>query len=139
MLISGHLDGELRPEDRRDLDQHLAACEACRREFDEMQRLAAGTAAALIGDSPPDDVWDGFVDGVYNRIERRTGWLVLIVGAALLLAYGIYQFVTDDWAGALVKALIAAPVIGLAVLFVSVLRQRLRAARTDRYSREVRH
>lgn len=139
VMISGYLDGELSPEDRSDLEQHLEGCLVCRREFDTMQRLAVGTTAMFAREAPPEDLWDGFVNGVYNRLERQSGWLVLIVGALLLSAYGAYHFLTDDWANALIKALIAAPVIGFVILFVSVLRQRLRAARTDRYSREVRH
>ncbi len=139
VLISGYLDGELSSEDRSDLEAHLDACTACRRECDAMQRLAVGTAAAFAREAPPEDVWDGFVNGVYNRLERRSGWLALTAGALLLPVYGIYHFLAGEWANALVKVLIAAPIIGLGILFVSVLRQRLRAARTDRYSREVRH
>lgn len=136
-LISGLVDGELSGEDRRRVEEHLAACEACSREWLLMQRLAVGTRAALAAPSVPDEVWDGFVAGVYARVERRAGWLLLVAGAIALAAYGAFLFFTEPWTGALVKVLIATPVAGLTVLFISVLRQRLRSARTDRYSKEV--
>lgn len=136
-LISGLLDGELGGEDRSRVEAHLIDCDACNREWAMMRRLAVGTSAAFAAPSVPDEVWDGFAEGVYARMERRAGWLLLLAGAIALAAYGAFFFFTEPWTGAMAKVLIAAPVAGLFVLFVSVLRQRLRRARTDRYSREV--
>ncbi len=102
-----------------------------------MKRLVVGTAAALAPDDPPEEVWDTFLDRVYNRLERKTGWVVFVVGALALTVFGIVLFVTQPWASALTKLLLAVPVVGLAILFVSVLRQRLEVAKTDRYTKEV--
>lgn len=135
-LISGYLDGELGPEDRAKVERCIAEDAAFREEFETMKRLV--TAASRIRfESPPEEVWDTFLDGVYNRMERRFGWVVFIVGAMALAGFGVYVFVREPWVSALVKVLIATPIVGLAILFVSVLRQRLTAAKTDRYSKEI--
>ena len=136
LLMSGYLDGELTTEDRARLEKHLASCWGCRQEFDKMRRLVTA-ASELRVDEPPEEVWETFMDGVYNRIERQTGWVLLVVGAAALALFGIYQFLSEPWGPALVKLLIATPVVGLAVVFISVLRERLFAAKTDRYSKEI--
>jgi hypothetical protein len=86
---------------------------------------------------PPDEVWDTFRDSVYNRMERKTGWVFFIIGAIALTSFGVYCFIMEPWTTALRKTLIAVPVMGLLVLFVSVLRQRLFVYRTDRYSQEI--
>lgn len=135
--LSGLLDGELTPARRAVVEAHLAQCAACTREYEILSRLASGARDALADAEPPEEDLDGFVTGVYNRLERRTGWFLAIAGALAFLAYGMYLFVVEPWAGALLKLLIAAPLAGIVVLFVSVLRQRLRAARHDRYSKEV--
>ena len=135
-LISGLLDEELTPEDLDRVERHIAGCPACREELENMKLLMAA-ASGLEVQAPPEEVWDTFLDNVYNRIERKTGWLFFTVGVIVLAVYASYHFVVDDWAGATEKTLIAAPIIGLAVLFVSVLRQRLFVRRTDRYSREI--
>jgi len=137
VLLSGLLDGELDPEQRARLEAQIAASPALRREYENLQRLSVGTTRALAAPPPPPERWDHFLDDVYNRIERRTGWGIFVVGAAALVLYGIVLFVREPWAGALTKLLVAAPVVGLGVLFLSVLRERLAARRHDRYSREV--
>lgn len=135
-LISGYLDDELSAEQRAEVERRLGEDDAFREEFDKMKRIVSA-ASGLHVEDPPEEVWDTFLDGVYNRVERRTGWLVFIVGLVLLTAFGVYRFIVEPWGPALVKVLIATVVIGLAVLFISVLRQRLHAAKTDRYSKEV--
>jgi len=136
LLMSGCLDGELTADDRGRLEGHLASCGVCREEFGRMKRLVEATSGLRV-DEPPEEVWETFMDGVYNRMERQTGWIVFIVGAAALAVFGIYLFLVEPWGSALVKLLIATPVVGLAVVFISVLRERLSVAKTDRYSKEV--
>ena len=135
-LMSGYLDGELADDDKVRLERHLASCETCRQEFEKIKRLV-NAASQFRVESPPEEVWDTFLDGVYNRIERGTGWVVFVIGAAALSAWGIYLFVTEPWGPAVEKLLIATPIVGLAIVFVSILRERLFVAKTDRYSREV--
>ncbi len=101
-----------------------------------MKTLVAATDELGI-EPPPEEVWDTFLEGVYNRAERQTGWFVFIVGAVALAAFGVYLFVVEPWASAALKLLIATPIVGLLIVFISVLRQRLFVAKTDRYSREI--
>lgn len=135
-LMSGQLDGELEPDETKRLEKHLASCTECQAEFEKMKQLVAATSKLRFAE-PPDDVWDHFLEGVYNRLERKMGWLVFIIGAVVLAAFGIYAFVTEPWGSAFVKVIIAAPIVGLAIVFVSVLRHRLHVAKNDRYSKEV--
>lgn len=137
VLISGYLDGELEPEDRADLEHHLETCPRCRRELDSMRCIFCGTSAAFGTDPVPEETWDEFLENVYNRLERKTGWVVFVFGALALTLFGIYVFLMEPWTSALVKLLLATPVVGLAILFVSVLRQRLENLKTDRYTREI--
>lgn len=47
--LGAHLDGELGPQDRRTLDQHLATCAACREELAELRGEGEGLRRALGG------------------------------------------------------------------------------------------
>ncbi len=135
--ITGHLDGELDAQETSALEAHLEDCPACKREYEAMKTLIVGTTACLKIAPPPEETWDAFLDNVYNRLERKTGWMLLIAGLIASAAYGALLFVAVPWAGWPLKVLLGALLAGLAILFVSVLRQRMRAAKTDRYTKEV--
>jgi anti-sigma factor RsiW len=136
VLISGYLDGELSPEQTRELEARLETSPEYRQEFERMRQLVQATSGFRFED-PPEEVWDHFLDNVYNRLERRLGWFVFVMGSLVLLGYGLYHFFADAWASPLVKVIVAAPIVGLAILLVSVCRQRLAVAKEDRYSRDI--
>jgi ferric-dicitrate binding protein FerR (iron transport regulator) len=135
-LISGYLDGELSPEQARELEDRLERSPEFRAEFDRMRRLVQATSGLRFED-PPDEVWDHFLDNVYNRLERRMGWLVFVMGTLVLVGYALYHYLVDSWASPLIKVIVAAPLIGLTILLISVWRQRLSIAKEDRYSRDI--
>lgn len=135
-LISGYLDGELSPEQAAAVEARLETSAEFRREFERMRHLIQATSGFRF-ENPPEEVWDHFLDNVYNRVERRLGWLIFIMGILALTGYGLYHYFIDAWASPYVKVIVAAPVSGLAILLISVWRQRLAAAREDRYSRDV--
>lgn len=137
-MLSAYLDDELDPPERAAVERHVAGCSRCARELDELRGIV-NAAEELAAPSLDDAVWDAFLGNVYNRIERRLGWTMLIIGSVMVSGLILYEAVVLPWAPMPVKILCAVPFAGLAVLFVSVLRQRMHVARSDRYSRDVRH
>ena len=135
-LMSGYLDGELDADEEARFQHYVAENPDFRRELDEMETLISA-ASEMKAETLPDDVWDTFLDNVYNRLERRTGWTLLILGAAALAGLGVYWFVIVPWASFEMKILAALPIGGLFILFGSVLRERLFILKTDKYSRDV--
>lgn len=135
-LMSGHLDGELTPGQEATLKEFLSTSEEGRAELERLRGLV-DAASRLSIEAPPEEVWDTFYDNIYNQLERRSGWFITIVGATSLVCYVVFHFMVGSWASPIQKLLIAGPLIGLFILFVSVLRQRIFVAKTDRYSREV--
>lgn len=137
VLLSAYVDGELDETESARLETLLKDSPELQREYQAMQRLVVGTSRAFAVEDLPDDVWDDFLDNVYNRLERKLGWIIFSVGVSLLGVYGMYAFVTQPFASALLKILLALPLLGLGVVFWSVLRNRLHVLRSDRYTREV--
>lgn len=135
-MISGYLDGELEPDERARFEQYVRDHPAFQEEIDEM-RLLVEASDALEPAPVPDEVWDSFLDNVYNRLERRTGWTLTVIGAVAILLLALYIVVVIPWAPPLVKLGVEILLLGLGVLFISVLRQRLFMLKTDRYSRDI--
>ena len=84
-LMSGYLDDELDDEDMKRMKGHLESCVACRQELNEMT-LVVSAADTLSVEVPSEEEWDGFLDGVYNRIERKTAWFLIVL--AIVMAVG---------------------------------------------------
>lgn len=135
-MLSGYLDDELDEEERSQLENHLATCSQCKTELESMTELLAVSGDIDI-DMPSDEVWDEFLEKVYNRLERRTGWMLFVIGVVALGLVGLYYLVTTDWASPGVKMTVEIGLAGLLLLFVSVLRQRLFLRKSDRYSRDI--
>jgi len=135
-MLMGYLDDELDNEKEQQLQMHLAECKDCAAELEEFRRLKAITDDMSLVE-PEDRLWQQYWSSIYNRIERGIGWLLFSVAAILLIMYAgfkaIEQIVTDPGVGLTLKAALLALIGGAAILFVSVLRERLYFWKKDRY------
>lgn len=135
-LMMGYLDNELSDEQKRQFEEHLAGCSECKAELEEFRKLKSITDEVTLVE-PEDRIWQDYWSGIYNRIERSIGWIVFSVAAILLTIYGgfklIEELIKDDTVGMLLKVGLLALIVGLAILFVSVLRERLYFWQRDRY------
>lgn len=131
-LMMASLDGEICAEERAELESHLVSCEKCRREFEELERVSE-----LVGDielqRPSREDMMKYWPSVYAKIERGAGWGLVIIGAIIWVGYGVYLFITDPTVGSVTKFLVALPIVGVLMLLVSVIRERLVVSRTERY------
>ena len=57
-LISESLEGELGPEEHREVESHLAACGSCSDLLEEFRDLRE-RALSLPDQTPPRDLWPG--------------------------------------------------------------------------------
>jgi len=123
------IDGELAPEDHArieaqlrtstELQREVAIFNAMKTDFQDLSFQPAGSGHS---------VWDR----VNRQLTRPVGWLLMIGGAAVLVAYGVFVFATspgDPWE----KLAIAAVVIGFVVLLGSVVWERYRDWLHDPY------
>ena len=135
-LLMGYLDDELDDEQKNSVRQHLASCPQCTAELEEFRKLKQITDQVTLAE-PEDRIWQQYWSGVYNRAERGIGWIIFSISAILLLIYGGFKFieelVKDPTVDIILKAGLIALIIGLAILFVSVLRERIYFRKKDRY------
>jgi anti-sigma factor RsiW len=140
-LLIRYVDGEASEEESQELRRHVAECDRCREELRAHQKLR-NLAVALGPIEPPEELWDEYVQGVYNRMERGIGWVLLVVGAVAAALVGAWLYATEfllaGEAPVVLKVGLTAVIVGFVVLLVSVYRQRHREARTDRYREIIR-
>lgn len=134
--LMGYLDNELSDQQRRRFEEHLAGCSDCTAELEEFKKLKAITDEVSLVE-PEERIWQEYWSGIYNRIERGIGWIMFSVAAIALSIYGgfraIEELIRDPNVEIVLKIGLLALIAGLAILFVSVLRERLYFWKTDRY------
>jgi anti-sigma factor RsiW len=132
-LLSGYVDGALTQADEQRVRVHVEDCEACRRQVEGMQQVREVTMSSQFK-VPADDQWSEAPRGAASWLAFGLGWTFLIVWVSIVGGFALWQFWTSDGPiGA--KLLAFAPASGIALLFLSVLIDRLKAMRTDPYRR----
>ena len=136
IFISGKLDGELTPAQEKDLDKHLEKCPVCRKEYQELLKIKEVTSDMRFTDLP-DRLWAGYWNGIYNRLERGIGWILFSIGAVILSAFGMWEifnkFFLDQTISIVLKFGVGAGLLGVIILLVSILRERVFARKHERY------
>lgn len=126
-----YLDGELPPEERERVEEHLSGCTECSREVEMFRSMKRELAELPVGVSPgrgEGSVWDA----VNRRLTRPLGWTLLVAGVALWGGWAAWVFVTSD-AALFEKLVTGAVVIGFALLLASVGWERYREWQNDPY------
>jgi predicted anti-sigma-YlaC factor YlaD len=137
-LLMGYLDAELTEIEVLRMEQHLEQCPECRRELGEFRKLKEVTQNMRVV-TPDARSWEEYWSHVYNRLERRIGWILMSLGAILVASYGVYslvaRFLLRSDIPLVVRLGIVALVAGFCTLLISVLRERIFMARMDKYER----
>lgn len=135
-LLSPLLDGELDEGAKKEMEEHLAACPECRREYEQMQKIEEVMAMVTLK-NPPQEMWIYYWRSVYNRLERGLGWILLSLGAIILLCFGAYKMVEGILEDAAIPLLLKIGILvflaGVAILLVSVIREQIFLRRKERY------
>ena len=133
VLLSGYLDGELTQQQRQKVRVYLERDERYREILAELQRVKAETEN-LEYEEPNSGDWRGIEKGLFlENTTRGLGWVVLVVWSIVVTAYGLWEVVTAPGEPLISKLLVFGAFLGIGLLFFSVLSQRVRESRTDKY------
>ena len=139
-LISSYHDKHLSEEQKKMIEEHIQQCEECRREFEEMGKFEEVMQKMELK-QPPKEMWQVYWTSIYNRLERRIGWILLSIGAIIMLFFGGYKaiegIIQDTTTPLILKIGILTVLGGLAILLVSIGRERIFVRKRERYKEVV--
>jgi hypothetical protein len=135
-MMMSYLDNELDEEQKKRFEEHLKGCPECTKELKEFRNLKAITDEVTLVE-PEDKLWADYWSGVYNRIERGTGLIIFSIAAIILIIFCGFKMIENIIENPNVECIfklgLVLFIIGLAILLVSVLRERLYFHKKDRY------
>lgn len=130
--LSGYVDGELTQQERQRVEIHCSDCRECESSLAELQALRARIGKSRLSELG-QDVWRERMDDSFVKTSRNIGWLLLIGFALAVAGIGVFALFLDSGMKLGEKLLLGGGYLGLALLFFSVLRQRLIERKTDKY------
>jgi hypothetical protein len=130
------LDGELSPEEEKNILRHVRVCKKCSEEYRDLKNLEYSMKKVQLPDFP-DAVWDEHWSQVYNRLERGVGYILLSLGVMFLMGYVLFWAVDCWFCDASVPIIVRLGVglgcLGVVVLVVSTVREKILMRRYDQY------
>lgn len=135
-LLMGAVDQELTASEWNEFNRLVETDPGFRKEWEQYQKLKEVTQAMKFK-SPPKEVWDSYWMNTYNKIERGIAWIIFSIGAIILITYGLFKAVegviADPQLQGIVKIGIIAALLGVVILLVSVVREKLFVRKSDPY------
>jgi hypothetical protein len=135
-LVEKYFDKTITKDEEKELDELLSADKDFKKEFEDQKRMKEVFSTMKLK-SPGKELWDGYWENTYNRLERGLGWLALFIGSLILIGYAsieiVEKFYTDNSSPLIIKIGVVAAVFGLLVLLFSVLREKLFTFKNDKY------
>ncbi len=140
-LLMGALDRELSTAERREFEQLLETDAEVQAEWTRLKRVK-GLTDSMEFRMPSDAIWEGYMASVYRRVERGVAWILLSVGTIVLVSTGLWHlgkaiFIAEDLPF-YVKASLLAIFVGVAILIVSVVREKIFTHKRDPYKDVIR-
>ncbi|WP_144393121.1 anti-sigma factor family protein [Pleionea sediminis] len=132
LMLSGYLDGELTQQQSQGVHAHLEQCEQCNKLYADLLEMKSSIEIMEKPIMSEKEMHKIMADKPAKGLSYF-GWVLLIVGVSFFVGVTAYQFLIEDSTSVWLKLIISSIYGGIAFLFLSVLRQRLVARKTDKY------
>jgi hypothetical protein len=130
-LLSGYVDEALSQGDDQRVRIHLEDCADCALLVQDMKENREVTMTTQFK-TPTDDSWDERPRGMTSTLSFGVGWFLIALWILSTASFGLWQLATGP-EDLLAKLLIFSGLFAVGLLFLSVVIDRLKTLRTDRY------
>jgi len=139
LKIMAYMDGELDEDESRYIEQLIRKKSQYRQIYESLKHVQEATRDMKFK-KLPEFYWDEYWQHVYNRIERGVSWIIISIGAIIVLGFlawnALNTLIADQRIHPVMKGGILLLSFGLLILLISVLREKLMVRKVDKY-REV--
>jgi hypothetical protein len=134
--IMAYLDNELSDSEINTVKQHLDECPDCSKKYESLNKVKEITGEMKFK-KLPEMYWDEYWSHVYNKIERGLSWIFISIGAIIILTFAAWnalaKLINNSQISTILKTGIFIFIIGMVILIVSILREKLMIKKVDKY------
>jgi hypothetical protein len=134
--IMALLDEELSEDQIGEVKKHLGICERCSNDYASIKKVKEVTEKMKFK-KLPEFYWDDYWKHIYNRIERGLSWLFLSLGVIIILCFAGWEFLDKLIANQDIHPILRWGIfiflIGIIILIISILREKMMVRRVDKY------
>ncbi|RKY98408.1 MAG: hypothetical protein DRQ03_02430 [Candidatus Hydrothermota bacterium] len=133
-LIQKSMDMELTPEEKEYLRECLNNPEL-KQELEIYNKIVEILNMTKY-ETPEDKIWNNYWSKIYNRLERQIGWILTSISGIILLFYFlvlIFKNILASNIAVWLKTVIILFLLGISILLVSIIRERLYIMKKERY------
>jgi hypothetical protein len=135
-LLEKYLQDNLSVKEKEELEDILRKDPSLKEELAEQKRIKEEINKMQLK-NPSNEFWDKYWLSVFNKAERKFAWLLVIIGAIIIISFAaieaVDQFLKDMQTPLVLKIGIAAFTAGMVVLLVSVVREKFSTYKKDQY------
>ncbi len=136
MLVEKYFSGEISEREKSELNMMIEENPVLKNEFSEQKKIKEVLNNMKLK-TPSNEFWDDYWTGLYNKFERRLAWIVISLGALIILGYSSFKivenFMTDKTTPLVLKYGIALLIFGFLILLFSLIREKLFVSNNDKY------
>ena len=97
-LLMKAVDNELSSVEKKTFEHFIKNDAECKNEWEEFSKLNKLTGGIQMK-LPEQEKWEQYWSHIYNRLERRIGWILFSIGLIILMAtggfYAIHGFLSN--------------------------------------------
>lgn len=135
-LIEKYIEGDLTQNESIEFEKILLKSPEIKKEIEEQKRVKEVLSKMKLK-NPSKEVWDGYWLGIYNRLERGLAWIAISIGLLVIFGYSSYEavqsIIKDTHTPQFVKISLGVFFFGLLVLIWSLLREKFKTSKNDKY------
>lgn len=135
-LIENYIDGNLTEKESIEFENVIKNSPEIKKEIDEQKKVKEVLSKMKLK-NPSKEVWDGYWLGIYNQLERGLAWIAISLGLLIIFGYSSYEMVqsliNDTQTPVFVKIAVGVLIFGVLVLIWSLLREKFKTSKNDKY------
>lgn len=131
-LVSGYIDQELSQQKAQLVRLHIEGCEACRKVYDDLLAIRKEMGQLQYPECEEAKI-EALMKEPVSKALGIAGWVMLIIGLVGFMGWQVFTFYSQPMVPTWAKIGVLLIELGALGLFLSVLRQRLIARKTDKY------